>query len=241
MLITSLTNQKIKNWQKLKQKKYRELAPEFLIEGKHLLEAALALNIVKHIITTEEFQDIYQADVIVTEAVFQKLALTMSGAEVIAVCRYYESEVKDLSHVLILDNIQDPGNVGSIIRSAVAFGFDEIFFNLGVDKYHPKLLRAAQGANFKINITSGDVSQYIEKLANLDFEIYLTKGTALDSYLDIKIPKKLALVFGNEGQGVSETVSNLVASAIKIPIVRVESLNVASAAAILLAHFKKGV
>ena len=239
MEITSLTNTKVKNWQKLKQKKYREEFQEFLIEGKHLLEAAQALNIVKAIITTKEHQVKYEADVVVSENVFLKLASTVSGAEVIGVCRYYESEVKDLKRVLILDNIQDPGNVGSMVRSAVAFGYDEIFLFNSVDKYHPKFLRASQGANFKINIISGDIKLYIEKLKIEGFKIYLTSGYSKASYLEVKNKGKIALVFGNEGQGVSEEVFALVKSSLKIPIVSVESLNVASAAAILLAYFKR--
>lgn len=239
MELTSQANQKIKAWQKLQQKKYRDLAQEFLVEGEHLLAAARAAQIVKTVITTAEFKELYQADVVVSPTILKKLSATISGSPVVAVCRYFTVKPNNLNKVIILDEVQDPGNVGTIIRSALAFGFDEVFLAGGSDQYNPKLIRATQGAIFGISVKSGAVLPYLASLQAVNIPLYIATAEAKLALEQVPNQDKLGLIFGNEGQGVSELIRKNISNQIKIPQATVESLNVAIAASIMLYHFRR--
>ena len=120
MEITSSSNEKVKAWQKLKQKKYRDLEGLFLIEDEHLINEALNHHLVKEIITNDSSLTYPISTYYVTERIMKLLTDQVSGAKVIGVCeKMKEKEIK--GNLIVLDNIQDPGNLGTIIRSAVAF------------------------------------------------------------------------------------------------------------------------
>ncbi|MDR0832122.1 MAG: RNA methyltransferase, partial [Bacillales bacterium] len=140
--------------------------------------------------------------------------------------------------VLVLDNIQDPGNFGTIIRSALAFNFKTIIIsNDTVDLYNPKVIQASQGSIFKVNVIREDKETIFNLLK--DYQIVVTALKKAVDYKTIEIPNKLALVLGNEGNGVSSFFLNKAHNIIKIihnP--EIESLNVATAGAILLNYFQ---
>ena len=146
MKIESLTNTHVKEWVKLKNKKYRDEVGLFLIEGDHLINEARKKNLIKEIISiTNE-----QADFYVTKEIMKKISSQVSIANNIAVCyKIKEQELK--GNIVLLDNIQDPGNLGTIIRSAVAFGFKNIILSDDtVDLYNDKVIRASEGMIFHI-------------------------------------------------------------------------------------------
>ena len=149
MFIESLQNKKVKEWCKLKEKKYRDETGLFLIEGDHLILEAEKLQVIKEIIYVNKEK---KADFYVTKEVMQKISNQKSISESIAIC-YKLKEEEIGSKVLVLDGIQDPGNLGTILRSAVAFSFDTVILSEDtVDLYNVKTIRATVGMLFKIRI-----------------------------------------------------------------------------------------
>ena len=139
MKIESLSNAKVKNWNKLKEKKYRDEAGLFLIEGDHLIKEALKKQMV---VSTIGLNETY--DYTVNPEILKKLSSQKSGAKEIAVVKKIEEKKVEGDKILILDNIQDPGNLGTIIRSAVAFNISTIILSDDcVDLYNDKLIRSS--------------------------------------------------------------------------------------------------
>lgn len=222
-MITSVTNVKIKEALKDIGKGF------FLAEGKNLVDEAFKYGLIKDIFTIDEKTE----GILVSENVMRKLCDTKSIVKVCAICkRRISNEIKN--KVVILDNIQDPGNVGTIIRTMVSMGFGFLFLGEGcANVYSSKVIRATQGAIFKINIMSGDISSFLEELRKMEYYIYGTslKGTNL-SLVDKK--DKMAVIFGNEGHGVRRDYLNKTDKNIFVEINGMESLNVAIAAGIIL-------
>ena len=128
MEINSLQNARVKEWAKLKQKKYRDEAGCFLVEGEHLIEEADKAGLVKCIITLNEKKDLFPAyeHFIVTRAILDKLSTTVSGTSIMALCRLPDRFDISGDRFILLDRIQDPGNLGTILRSAYSFGYENI-------------------------------------------------------------------------------------------------------------------
>jgi RNA methyltransferase, TrmH family len=237
MLITSLNNEHIKELCKLNQKKYRDESDLFLIETKHLVLEAYKEGIVKELILEQD--EIFPLDVpttYVTKQILKKLANTDNPSNVMAVVEKIKEKDDIGEKILILDHIQDPGNLGTIIRSAVAFNIDTIVLSKDtVDLYNPKVVRSNQGMMFHINIISRDPIKFINDLKKKDYKIIGTKVTNGKDVKDAKIYSHFALVIGNEGQGISNDIDNLCDEYLYIKMnENCESLNAGVAASILL-------
>ena len=237
MLITSLNNEHIKELCKLNQKKYRDESDLFLIETKHLVLEAYKEGIVKELIL--EQNEIFPLDVpttYVTKQILKKLTNTDNPSNVMAVVEKIKEKDDIGEKILILDHIQDPGNLGTIIRSAVAFNIDTIVLSKDtVDLYNPKVVRSNQGMMFHINIISRDPIKFINGLKKKDYKIIGTKVTNGKDVKDAKIYSHFALVIGNEGQGISNDIDNLCDEYLYIKMnENCESLNAGVAASILL-------
>ena len=234
-MIESVNNEKIKYYAKLKQKKFRDETGLFMVEGKHLVEEAQKRNLIEVIYSLDD----YEGATKVSEAVMKKLSDLNTIPNILAVVRMLkEREIK--GNILILDDIQDPGNLGTIIRSAVAFGIDTIVAsNNTVDLYNLKTIRSSEGMTFNINYLKEDLSSFIEEIRN-DCYIYNTNvvnGTNVDM---VNLKKPYALIMGNEGSGVKEELQRLAHENIYIPMNKAcESLNVAMATSIILYEFNK--
>ena len=233
MEITSSSNEKVKAWQKLKQKKYRDLEGLFLIEDEHLINEALNHHLVKEIITNDSSLTYPISTYYVSEHIMKLLTDQVSGAKVIGVCKKIkEKEIK--GNLIILDNIQDPGNLGTIIRSAVAFNFETLVLSSEtVDIYNPKVIRATEGMLFNLNIIRTDIVPFLK---NLD-STYLKVTTDVIRGKDIKEIKEenIALVIGNEGQGVRKEVASLCDEKVHLEMTKIcESLNAGVSASILM-------
>lgn len=236
MLITSINNQTIKELDKLKQKKYRDLEQKFLIEGEHLVEEAEKSGVLEKIILLENSEYPSKLEKIyVSKSVMKKLSSLDTPPNIIGVCKMLSR--KELGKkVLLLDDIQDPGNLGTIIRSSVAFNVDSIVMSLNtVDLYNPKVIRSTQGMIFKINLIKDDLGQVIEKLKSKNIPIYTTNVNGGENIKNINSTDSYGLIMGNEGNGVKDEISTLADRKIYIPMnSKVESLNVSVAASILL-------
>lgn len=236
MHITSINNEYIKEISKLNEKKYRDKSNKYLIEGLHLVTEALKCDIIDTIIIREDFS--YETDIkhiIVSNEVMKKLSDNPSIPKIMAIVYKKESTISG-NKILLLDRLQDPGNLGTIIRSAVAFNFDTIILsNDTVDLYNSKVLRSTQGMLFNINILRQDLTSVINELKNNNYTIY---GTKVDNGNDVKKinnTNKFALIIGNEGTGISD---NILKQCDKYLYIKMnnncESLNAGVAASILM-------
>lgn len=237
-MITSTNNNTIKTLIKLKQKKYRNQFGYYLIEGEHLVNEALKANQVECIITTKPLKSDLEV-IEVSEEVMAKLAFTKSPSNIMAKCKIdSNNELMMKKRYLILDDLQDPGNIGTLIRSALAFGIDQVILSKNcVDLYNDKLLRAMQGANFHISCIYGDLTEIIEKLQANGVVVV---DSALENGQDISLiekTEKMAFIVGNEGNGMNQNILDKCDYIGYIPIQTIESLNVAIAGSILMYHF----
>lgn len=236
MIITSLENKEIKKITKLKSKKYRDELQEFIVEGEHLVEESYKNKILKKIILLENTDiDIDVEKIYVNHDVMKKISNLDSPPKVIGICKLLE-EKEIGNRVLILDGIQDPGNLGTIIRSAVAFNIDTIILsNDTVDMYNSKVIRSTQGMLFYINIIRTDLMEVLPELKKKNYTLYTTNVTNGTDIKNCEKQNKFALIVGNEGNGVSKKVSDYADYTIYIKTNNnVESLNVAVATSILL-------
>lgn len=240
MIITSVNNEYIKELNKLKIKKYRDQKHLFLVEGKHLVQEAYKTNKLKQLIIKQGIEyDIDLKDIIVvSDDVIRKLSTTVSTIDMIGVCEIVDNDALFGDKIIMLDKVQDPGNVGTIIRTALAFGFKDIFLSYdSADIHNQKVIRSSQGAIFSTNIRYFNTKEVIKMLKEHGYIVYgtaLKDSKALSSFKSVK---KLALVFGNEGQGISKEILDTTTANIFIEIAEFESLNVAIAASICMYHF----
>lgn len=241
MLYTSFENKKIKDLKKLNTKKYRDKTGLFLVEGEHLVLEAYKTGYLQELILEQDA--ILPIDVptsYVTNDILHALSELETPSPMMAVCVKKESEELG-NRILVLDDIQDPGNLGTIIRSAVAFHIDTIVLGLGcVDLYNSKTIRASQGMLFHINIIRKDLQELISELKKQSYSIYGTKVTHGKNVKDVAKTKKFVIIMGNEGSGVSEELLDLCDEYLYIPCNDVcESLNVGVATSIILYELDK--
>lgn len=239
MVITSLNNKHIKEILKLKEKKYRDLEGLFVVETLHLVEEAMKKNNVLEIIVCEGFEyNIFNEvnTIVVTKEIMMKLSSTESNPRIIGIVKKNVDNNSYGNKLLILDNIQDPGNLGAIVRSAVAFNFDTIILsNDCVDLYNSKVIRASQGMMFHINIIRRDIIEFISDIKKDNYVIYSTNVNGGINVRDISISSKFAFIIGNEGNGVRDEVNKMCDKFLYIDMNKdCESLNASVAASIIM-------
>ena len=239
MLITSLENDRIKSYIKLKQRKYRKKTKTFIVEGLHsVLEAYKRDLVIELILEKDENVPIDVPCIYVTNDIINQISSLETPSKVMALCKMEEFDKVIGDKILLLDNIQDPGNLGTIVRSAVAFNVDCIVLSPDtVDIYSPKVIRSTQGMMFHIPIIIKDLNIVIDELKAKEIPVY---GTRVEYGEDVRIlkekdKKRYALVMGNEGNGVSKEILDKCDRYLCIEMNdNVESLNVAVASSIIL-------
>lgn len=242
--IESPQNALVKHWKKLvTTKKERDQSKEFVIEGFHLVEEALKYP--EQIIQLLVREDIdipahWLAPVIeLSAAAAKEIAETEHTQGVFAYCRqkeYSGEQQAQWKRLLLIDAVQDPGNIGTMIRTADAAGLDAVVLGKGcADPYSPKTVRSAQGSHFHIPVVRGELNGWIDKLQAENISVI---GTGLQKAVplsDVKPQEYFAVIAGNEGSGVSKELLEKADQTVKIPLYgKAESLNVAVAAGILL-------
>ncbi|MCP8617066.1 TrmH family RNA methyltransferase [Salirhabdus salicampi] len=245
MYIESLQNDKVKEWKKLNRKKDRDKQKCFLIEGEHLLEEAMRSDWnIREIIQLEgnTFSVPKEVKVItVSEKVFRAIASTNSPQGIMAVVQMktFERNEND-NKVLLLDAVQDPGNVGTMVRTADALGFDAVILGKGtVDVYNEKTVRASQGSLFHIPVMSDDLLSWCHWAKRHDFQIWATSLRDAKPLMNVNKPNKMAVILGNEGSGVDNQLLDMADERVYIPITgKAESLNVSIAAGILMHYLQ---
>lgn len=234
MIITSVNNEYIKEVNKLHIKKYRDEKKLFIIEGDHLINEAYKTGNLKEIFVLENSN--YKFDNVkttyVTKEVLAKLSEQLSSPDIIGICSYIENSTIE-NNLIILDSLQDPGNLGTIIRSAAAFNYDVILGENTVDIYNSKVIRSTEGMIFHVNFLKTNIVNFIKENNNYNYIIAdMHKG---DNIKKLKVNTKIAIIVGNEGNGISDEVRNLKLNYVHInQTKKCESLNVGVAASIIM-------
>ena len=204
------------------------------------VEEAKKAGLCDLVISTDESLEGQEKVLVVSDSVMEKLSYTKTPQPIMAVCHKKDNILKHYDRVLILDGVQDPGNLGTILRSALAFGFKQIVMSPDcVDLYNDKALRSTQGAVFHLDIVRDDLSHVIPELQKLGVRVIATSLHNASSIDDIKSTDKMAFVMGNEGNGVRDETIAMSDASLYIPIDTMESLNVGVAAGIVMYTFKE--
>jgi len=245
--IESIQNSLVKHWKKLVlTRKERDKSKEFLVEGFHIVEEALKQErLILALIVREgvEIPNGWNTEgvhiVEVTNQVANEFAETEQSQGVFAHCRqpeYKEEMYSAWKKLLLIDSVQDPGNVGTMIRTADAAGIDAVILGKGTaDPYSPKTVRSGQGSHFNIPIVRGDLIEWVEQLKIAGIRVLGTGLKNAVNYTDVEAQTEFALIVGNEGSGVSAELLSMTDKNVKIPLLgKAESLNVAVATGILL-------
>ncbi|MDB6218082.1 TrmH family RNA methyltransferase [Streptococcus oralis] len=243
-IITSKANSVVKNAKKLHQKKYRKSA--YLIEGWHLFEEAVQAGVrIEKIFALESYQDqlaAFPQTVWVSEDILRDLADTQTPQGIVAVIQKEEVGLPDLHQgkYLFLEDVQDPGNVGTMIRTADAAGFTGVIVSdKSADIYSLKTLRSMQGSHFHLPIYRMPLVSFVEEAKKSNLPILATTlSRESKDYRELSSLENFVLVMGNEGQGISSVMAESADQLVHIGMKgRAESLNVAVAAGILMFYF----
>ena len=243
-IITSKANSVVKNAKKLHQKKYRKSA--YLIEGWHLFEETVQAGVrIEKIFALESYRNqlaAFPQTVWVSEDILRDLADTQTPQGIVAVIQKEEVGLPDFSQgkFLFLEDVQDPGNVGTMIRTADAAGFTGVIVSdKSADIYSLKTLRSMQGSHFHLPIYRMPLATFVEEAKKSNLPILATT-LSRDSkdYRELSSLENFVLVMGNEGQGISSVMAESADQLVHIGMKgRAESLNVAVAAGILMFYF----
>lgn len=235
--IESEDNKIVKYVNKLKSTKFMKEEKRFIIETFHLLEMADKKDIC-FILTLEKLEGYNGIDqFIVNEKIMKKLSVNPSFSKVIAVVKMKEENKIEGDLILYLDNLQDPGNIGTLLRTALAFSVKTVISSSYISFYNQKTIQSSQGAIFKLNLLNGDISL----LKNLKKEYKLVSTTLANDTIPLKEFKnndKKVVILGNEGNGISKEIIDISDYKIKIEMGNIDSLNVGVAGGIILYNLK---
>lgn len=239
MLITSIDNDKIRRIMKYKEKKYRDIDGMFLVEGEHLVIEAYKAGLLEEILMEQDAVTMLNVPITyISSEVVKTLSTLETPSHIFGLCHKKEYDTDLGNKILLLDRVQDPGNLGTIIRSSRAFGIDTVVLGNGCcDLYNEKVIRSTQGIGFGMNIISRDLLEVIDELKAREVPILGTRVTHGEDIRNLtsKDKEKFALIMGNEGRGVSEEILDKCDKYIYIEVKdSVESLNVSIATSILL-------
>jgi RNA methyltransferase, TrmH family len=244
MKIVSLTNQNVKRWTDLKNSSVRQANSLFIIEGEKLVVEALNMGLLVELIFVDplptklaKFENIYEVD----DKVLNKISNLKTPNKVIGICKIPTEESKLSNIIVALDGVQDPGNGGNIIRTCVGFNIEQVLLsNDTFDQYNEKFIRATMGAFFKVKINKVNLELKLKNLKKIGYKIIITSAQGSDKIDKLKNLNKFVIVFGSEGHGVSKEVEALADYKVSIKTnAKLESLNVASTAAIALYEISK--
>lgn len=236
MKITSTSNQLIKDLTLLKKASVRKEKRMFLCEGDDFIKEAISSGLGERVFSLVE-KDYGIPCTIVSDNVLKKLSVYENSTAPVVLCRYKDDEFVPADKLIYLDGVQDPGNVGTILRTALAFSYGGVILSPSCASiYSQKVISSSKGSIFHVKTYENITLEYLKELG---YEIVVTSLRNAIDYKDYKPSGKFVLVLGSEGQGVSENSLNIATSIIKIDISSLcESLNVAIAGGILMERYR---
>ena len=261
--ISSKDNEFIKHVKKLKDKKYRDLNNEYIIEGIKIIEEAINENAnIKQVVICDDcektsnipkdlmYEIAKQECIYVTSKLFESLTDVTNPQGILAIVekntvksQIAGNEEQEIDYnqdiIVALDDIQDPGNLGTILRTVDSIGLNQILVSKGTaDSYNPKVVRSTMGAIFRVKIIEcEDLEKTLKEIKKHKFEIVVTSLQTKNSIYDIDYKKKV-IVIGNEANGVEENIQKLADKKVKIPMLgKTESLNASVATGIILYEY----
>ncbi|MGM9892294.1 TrmH family RNA methyltransferase [Limosilactobacillus sp.] len=253
--LTSIHNQHVKDWKKLQTKKFRRQTGEYLLDGWHLVnEAVKAGHHINQLVgTAEQLAD--HADLVdladeaytVTPEIMKHITDTVTPQGIAAIVDLPDAHMVPASFKgawLFLDRVQDPGNVGTMVRTADAAGFTGVVVGeRSADIFGPKVVRSMQGSQFHLQLLEGDLRKWIADFKDAGAPVYGTQlNPAAKNFRDVHPGKTFALIMGNEGQGMSDQLLAQTTDNLYIPMRGdAESLNVAVSAGILMFQLNQGL
>lgn len=238
-MIESVNNEKIVYFKKLRDSKFIKEENKFIVEGEHLVEEAYKSGNLLEVITSEENTKYNVKTTLVSKRCLEKISLLKSTPSIMGVVKLnFGKEIKG-EKIVLLDNVGDPGNVGTIIRSALAFNVSTVVLSLGsVSVFNDKLIRSTEGTIFNMNIVTLDLKDAINLIKSKGIKIYYA-----DMFGNINLDEaninSYALVLGSEGKGISDYIKEICDDSINIPMNnKCESLNVAVTGGIIMYKFR---
>jgi len=228
-----ITSAEIKN---LKDKKYRKQHSLFMVEWEKFCADILRAGVeIVYTITTNSKLSVYPNICVVSDKHLASLATTKTNQNIICICKKREVEINSVGNALILDALQDPGNVGTLIRSAMAFGFEDVYLNDCADVYGEKVIRSSAGLSLTARLHVVDYNAIKQNKIRIA-DLFLVADMNGENINKIRLPKKrIAVIIGNEGNGVSEGFLKLADNVVSIPMSgKVESLNAGVAGSIIM-------
>ena len=254
-IISSKDNEIVKNIKKLKEKKYRDLENAYIIEGIKLVKEAIYENAkIRQIIMCENYADNKEIDketlyeiskynlIYVTEKVFNTITDVKTPQGIIAIVEKNNStcEINYSEEIIIaLDDVQDPGNLGTIIRTADSANLKQIILSKNsADPYNPKVVRSTMGGIFRVNIIEVDnLEETLKQTQKNGFKVMVTVLDTQKSIYDVNYNKKV-IIIGNEANGISKAIQNIADEKVKIPMLgKTESLNASVAAGVMIYEY----
>ncbi|APY11892.1 RNA methyltransferase [Seonamhaeicola sp. S2-3] len=237
-----LSKNQIKLITSLKQKKYRQQHGLFVVEGVKTINELLQSNLKLHALyTTETFNIDAKNEILITEIELKKISFLKSPNKALAVFKIPKPKPIDESQLIVaLDDVRDPGNLGTIIRLCDWFGVkDLVCSNETVDCFNPKVIQATMGSITRVNLNYVNLIDFLNESKLTSFGTFMDG----DNVYNTQLPDSGILIMGNEANGISEAIKSVVEKKISIPkfgdIQETESLNVATATAVLLSEFKR--
>ncbi len=239
-----ISKNQIKLISSLAQKKYRKQHQLFIAEGEKVIDEILNSSFeLEHLYCTETIFDNVKSSQksIISDSDLKKISALSTPNNCLAVFKIpSDKKINNNGLTVVLDDIQDPGNLGTIIRLSDWFGVTQIVCSeQSVDVYNPKVVQATMGSITRLPIFYTDLKVYLKNTSSV---IY---GTFMDgeNIYNAKLPEQAIIVFGNEGNGISKPIEDLITNKIAIPrfgdLQSTESLNVAVAAAVVISEFKR--
>ena len=245
MIITSKDNEIIKNIKKLKEKKYR--LDSYIVEGIKMVKEAINENQeIALIAIREDFKIDFDTKniktVIISNKIFNDISDVKTPQGILAVIKKNQNNQIETNqeYILALDSLQDPGNMGTIIRTADSANINQIIINkTTVDPYSPKVIRSTMGAIYRTNIIEvEDLKTTLKEMKSKGFQIITTDLKATQSIYDINYNNKTVVVIGNEANGVSQEILQIADKKVIIPMLgKTESLNASIAASIMIYEY----
>lgn len=247
-MIASKTNELIKHIKSLHQKKFRDEYREYFVEGAKLVNEAIfeGKKLQKILICEELLREDFSTSnneilEYVTKNVFEYVSDTQSPQGILAVIKMGDADDTIKENVIFaLDDLQDPGNLGTILRSLDSAGIDTLLLSKGtVDLYNPKVIRSTMGAIFRVKVLENlDLKEKLLQLKDDGYKVVITSLDTNETHYNLDFKEKLVIVIGNEAKGVKKEIQDLADIKVKIPMLgRTESLN-ASVAASVIAYEK---